>query len=165
MFPSSPFTDTHLDSSTNHRHSHHHETRNPHANVTPEERFERLCMFLEAQFGSSISPIAKPKLPERATLPKPTVDSDEAKVEAKEDDDMEESDESLSHLEAEEMERLHAIGIPVPGLEVRVEKHVAKIWLETLEVECSYGVLRDRVKAVVERAVETVAPLWGQTQQ
>lgn len=68
----------------------------------------------------------------------------------------------LEDLEAEEMERLHSVGIPVPGVEIRVEKYVARVWLETLEVECEFKTLRDRVKAVVERAVETVAPLWGE---
>lgn len=48
----------------------------------------------------------------------------------------------------------------MPGLEIRVDKHVARVWLETLEVECGSAVLRDRVRVVVERAVETVAGLW-----
>ncbi|KAI9730273.1 MAG: endoribonuclease ysh1 [Cirrosporium novae-zelandiae] len=130
-------------------HTHNH--RNLHANVTPEERFSRLCMFLEAQFGSSIIPIERPKL-----KPKEVTNGDGIKMEEIEDGD------NLEDLEAEEMERLHSLGIPVPGVEIKVDKHVAKVWLETLEVECSYGVLRDRVKAVIERAVETVAPLWGQ---
>lgn len=106
-------------------------------------------MFLEAQFGPLINPITRPKI-----MPKPPIDADGIKGEPFEDEDMED-------LEAEEMERLHSVGIPVPGVEITVDKHTAKVWLETLEVECSYGVLRDRVKAVVERAVETVAPLWG----
>lgn len=106
-------------------------------------------MFLEAQFGSSITPITHPKL-----TPKSSVDAEGTKCEDFEED--------LSDLEAEEIERLHTAGIPVPGIEIRVDKHVAKVWLETLEVECEYGVLRDRVRAVVERAVETVAPLWSQ---
>ena len=49
----------------------------------------------------------------------------------------------------------------MPGLEIRVDKNVATVWLETLEVECKNRILGDRVKAVVERAVEVVAPLWG----
>ena len=120
-----------------------------HANVTPEERFSRLCMFLEAQFGNEIKPITHPKL-----APKPETDEDGIKAEPSED--------YLEDLEAKELERLHSIGIPIPGVEIRVDKHVAKVWLETLEVECGYTILRDRVKAVVERAVETVAPLWSQ---
>ena len=109
-------------------------------------------MVLEAQFGNAIAPIMHPKLPS-----KPEFDADGIKAESMDEE------QTLEDMEAEEMERLHSIGIPVPGLEVRIDKHVAKIWLETLEVECSYTVLRDRVKAVVEQAVETVAPLWGRT--
>ena len=105
-------------------------------------------MFLEAQFGSLIIPITHPKL-----TPKSSVDTEGFKAEDFEED--------LSDREAEEIERLHTAGIPVPGIEIRVDKHVAKVWLETLEVECEYTVLRDRVRAVVERAVETVAPLWS----
>lgn len=114
-------------------------------------------MFLEAQFGPLVSPITKPKLVLKK--PGPTVDENGIKNDPEDDEIMEDE---MADLEAEEMERLHSVGIPVPGLEIRVDKHIAKVWLETLEVECSNGVLRDRVKAVVERAVETVAPLWGQ---
>lgn len=89
-------------------------------------------------------------------------DGDPVKNEPRDGLDMDEAESERADLEAEELERLHSIGIPVPGVEITVDKHIAKVWLETLEVECSYGVLRDRVKAVVERAVETVAPLWGQ---
>ena len=151
------FTDNGLESSRAH---HHHEKRNPHAYITPEERLSRLCMFLEAQFGSCITPIAKPKLLFGASMtPKRAAEINGVKIEPSEDTDG--GDEDLSDFEAEELERLHSLGIPVPGLEIKVDKNVAKVWLETLEVECTYGVLRDRVKAVVERAVETVAPLWG----
>lgn len=59
------------------------------------------------------------------------------------------------------MERLHSIGIPVPGLEITVGGNTARVWLETLEVECGFKTLRERVRAVVERAVETVCPLWA----
>ena len=112
-------------------------------------------MFLEAQFGTNIKPITHPKIAPKPA--RPSVDADGVKAEEESDE------EDLEDLEAEEMERLHSIGIPVPGIEIAVDKHVAKVWLETLEVECGFGVLRDRVKAVVERAVETVAPLWGQS--
>ncbi|KAL8886787.1 MAG: hypothetical protein Q9215_005557 [Flavoplaca cf. flavocitrina] len=143
-------------SSQKQRHGHSHGRRNPHANVSSDERFSRLCMFLEAQFGSDIKPITRPKL--QPKVPKPSMDADGIKNEPEED----EVEDDIEDIEAEEMERLHSIGIPVPGVEIRVEKHVAKVWLETLEVECGWSVLGDRVKAVVERAVETVAPLWGQ---
>lgn len=146
-------------------------------------------MFLEAQFGPTITPLLQPKL-KLALKPKPkptfassltttitaapqpteTIKPDPASPSSptpeptttnNDDADNEDEEHDLAALEAEELGRLHAIGIPVPGVAIRVDKHVAKVWLETLEVECEYGVLRDRVRAVVERAVETVAPLWG----
>ncbi|KAL8664251.1 MAG: hypothetical protein Q9202_003201 [Teloschistes flavicans] len=140
-------------SQNHHQHNHTHGKRNPHANVSPDERFSRLCMFLEAQFGHNITPITRPKLAPKP--PKPAYDADGIKTDPEE----EEEEVDVEDLEAEEMERLNSVGIPVPGVEIAVEKHVAKVWLETLEVECGYAILRDRVKAVVERAVETVAPL------
>lgn len=148
-----------IESSKLHTHNHAHQKRNLHANVTPQERFARLCMFLEAQFGPQISPITHPKLMAKGS--KAPADGDGVKLEPKDEADIEEAEDLLADLEAEELERLHSIGIPVPGVEIRVDHHVAKVWLETLEVECTYGILRDRVKAVVERAVETVAPLWA----
>ena len=56
---------------------------------------------------------------------------------------------------------MHNLGIPVPGIEIRFDNHVAKVWLEDLEVECKAAALRGRVKAVVERGVETVSGLWA----
>jgi len=112
-------------------------------------------MFLEAQFGAdNISPIATPKLSGPAAL----------KAEASEDVMSESSDDEgreLEQLQREEIERLHKIGIPVPGVEIKVDKSVAKVWLEDLEVECSNRILEDRVRRVVERAVEVTAPLWS----
>ncbi|MCJ1390321.1 endoribonuclease ysh1 [Xylographa bjoerkii] len=145
-----------------HEHRHSHGMRNPHANITSEERLSRLCMFLEAQFGPSVSPISKPKLAAKngAGL-KTRTDSNSIKNDLGSSESEEDEVDDPAELEAEELERLHNLGIPVPGLEIKVDRYVAKVWLETLEVECSYAVLRDRVKAVVERAVETVAPLWG----
>ncbi|KAK2751107.1 endoribonuclease ysh1 [Myotisia sp. PD_48] len=129
---------------------------NPHTNISPEERFLRLCMMLEAQFGSNIAPIERPKVNRSSSS------SDALNV--KEETDVlpkKEEEEHLEDLEAAELERLHTLGIPVPGIEIKVDKHVARVWLETLEVECSYPVLRDRVRAVVEKAVETVADMWN----
>jgi cleavage and polyadenylation specificity factor subunit 3 len=60
-----------------------------------------------------------------------------------------------------ELERLHRLGIPVPGVAIKVDKMEATVWLEDLEVECKNKVFADRVRAVVERAVEVSAPLWG----
>lgn len=108
-------------------------------------------MILEAQFGSeNIIPISRPKLPPISTPASPS----DVKSESQ-------SPDSFTDAETEELERLHAIGIPVPGLEIRVDKQVARVWLETLDVECKGAVLKDRVAAVVERAVETVSPLWS----
>ncbi|KAK8203356.1 endoribonuclease ysh1 [Zalaria obscura] len=133
-------------SSKHHSHSHSPPERNLHAHVTPAERLSRLCMFLEAQFGEdAITPIAKPKL-----VPVP------------EDEGLDEisREKAQAQREAAELERLHSMGIPVPGLEIRFDKHVAKVWLERLEVECATRSLADRVRAVTERAMEVVAPLW-----
>ena len=112
-------------------------------------------MFLEAQFGPLVTPIAKPRVVPKP--PKPALHDEGIKNEPEEEADEDDAED----VEAEELERLHSIGIPVPGIEIKVDKHVVKVWLETLEVECASNVLRERVKAVVERAVETVAPLWG----
>ena len=153
----------HAHNHDHHDHGHSKGERNIHANVTPEERFERLCMFLEAQFGNQITPIRRPKIlfaPEQKKIEgmngiksEPPEDEEEVGL----------GEEEMRELEAEEMDRLIALGIPVPGVEIRVDKNVARVWLEDLDVECKNAVLRDRVKAVVERAVETVAPLWAVT--
>ena len=144
-------------SSRSHSHSYYKDHRNPHANVTLEERFSRLCMFLEAQFGPLVSPITRPQISLQPVKAK-VEESNGIKVEPEEDVELTEDD--MKELEAEEMERLHSIGIPVPGVEIRVDKYVAKVWLERLEVECTNATLKARVQAVVERALETVAPLW-----
>lgn len=153
-------------SSRNGHHHHNHQTngekqtksRNVHAEVSPEERFSRLCMFLEEQFGQGITPIETPKI--TAGVNKTEGKVGDVKQEAVDDDSEPDEEGDTEEWEAAERARLAALGIPVPGLEIKVDKHVAKVWLETLEVECTNNVLRDRVKAVVERAVETVAPLW-----
>ena len=139
-------------SSKHHSHEHHHheKKKNLHADASSEERFARLCMFLEEQFGTGITPIETPKLAKANVQASTNGVKDESSAD----------EEDPEEAEATERARLAAIGIPVPGLEIRVDKNVAKLWLETLEVECANGVLRDRVKAVVERAVETVAPMW-----
>lgn len=70
-------------------------------------------------------------------------------------------DVKLSPTDKAELKRLHNLGIPVPGIEIKFDKHAARVWLENLEVECASGPLKARVKAVVERAVETVSGLWA----
>tara|TARA_R110002003_G_scaffold244_10_gene17512 strand:+ start:6724 stop:6957 length:234 start_codon:yes stop_codon:yes gene_type:complete len=68
---------------------------------------------------------------------------------------------ALSPEDKAELKRLHNLGIPVPGIEIRFDRHVARVWLESLDVECASNALRARVKAVVERGVETVSGLWS----
>jgi len=106
-----------------------------------------------------------PKLPPLTRDQKPKkvegedgADSD-ASMELSDDEDEEER--LLELRQKTELERLHKLGIPVPGVVITVDKMVATVWLEDLEVECNQKVFADRVKAVVERAVEVTAPLWA----
>ena len=124
--------------------------RNEHANVGTKERFERLCMLLEEQFGENIRPVEGMRETAAGYV----------KDEESEEDENDEED-AIEKKEAQERARLAAMGIPVPGLEIKFDKYVARVWLEDLEVECTEKVFKERVKAVVERAVETVAPLWA----
>ncbi|PQK17080.1 hypothetical protein BB8028_0007g02790 [Beauveria bassiana] len=144
--------------------------RNPHARISPEDRLERLLWFLEAQFGAdNVAPIETPRLPATPALPSPPPDdaADAIKPDA---DAMEvenggggDDDEAaaLEQRQRRELERLHKLGIPVPGVSIKVDSMTATVWLEDLEVESSKAVFADRVRAVVERAVEVTAPLWG----
>lgn len=109
-------------------------------------------MMLEAQFGSNIAPIERPRVPSDLAIG-PTEGAEDTKTELNE--------ERIADIESAELDRLQALGLPVPGIEIKVDKHVARVWLENLEVECANAVLRDRVRIVVERAVETVAGLWA----
>jgi cleavage and polyadenylation specificity factor subunit 3 len=134
--------------------------------LTPQEKLDRLFLFLEAQFGAdAVAPVATPKLPPLTRDQKPKkvegedgADSD-ASMELSDDEDEEER--LLELRQKTELERLHKLGIPVPGVVITVDKMVATVWLEDLEVECNQKVFADRVKAVVERAVEVTAPLWA----
>lgn len=148
-------------SASKHSHAHVLPTRNLHSHLTPQERLERLFMFLEAQFGAdAVAPIAKPKLPPLIKDEKPANDGgSEASMELSDDGDAEGKLQELR--ENTEIERLHKIGIPVPGVSIKVDKMIATVWLEDLEVECPNRVFADRVRAVVERATEVTAPLWG----
>ncbi|KAM5475353.1 endoribonuclease ysh1 [Microsporum audouinii] len=148
-------------SKNKHCHSHAPLPNNPHSHLTPEERFMRLCMILEAQFGSEIAPIERPKM-KRGGGPNASSPSNEDAGKADTPElEGSEDEEELQEMEELELGRLHSLGIPVPGVEIKVDNHIARVWLETLEVECSYPVLRDRVRVVVERAVETVADMWN----
>ncbi|KAI2632298.1 beta-lactamase-like protein [Hypoxylon sp. NC1633] len=154
-------------SASNHSHSHSHgqTARNLHTNSSSEERLERLFLFLEAQFGSdALAPVATPKLPPltKDKKPKEPEEDDDAASDASMElsDDGEEEERLLELRRKTELDRLHKIGLPVPGVSIKVDKMVATIWLEDLEVECNHKAFADRVKAVVERAIEVTAPLW-----
>lgn len=166
---SSPAAVKQSSSMHSHSHSHSHDlpTRNLHARLSPTERLERLFMFLEAQFGAeNVSPIVIPKIDFPIDRNPLLTNTPIKKDEDAEDDDSApptpsstEEEEELEKMQRKEIERLHKIGIPVPGVEIRVDKLVAKVWLETLEIECASKVLFERVKGVVEKAVEVSAPL------
>jgi cleavage and polyadenylation specificity factor subunit 3 len=147
-----------IESAKDKHHHHHHDEDdtgipslpNAHAQAGPQERLARMLMMLEAQFGGdNIGPIERPRVPTDLALG-PQNDGEEI------------NDERFSDIEAAELNRLIAMGIPVPGIEIKVDKHVARVWLEDLEVECTNAVLRDRIRVVVERAIETVAGLWAE---
>jgi cleavage and polyadenylation specificity factor subunit 3 len=119
-------------------------------------------MFLEAQFGAdNVNPIAVPKLDGQEAIVRssPTVKDEGADDGASESSEDEERE--LEALQRQEIDRLHNIGIPVPGVEIKVDKNVAKVWLEDLEIECANRMFAERVRVVVERAVEVTAPLWA----
>ena len=142
--------------------------RNLHAQITPEEQFSRLCMFLEAQFGAdNVMPIAEPRLDEEEEEEAKAVDGEEDGGDGGDGGDGEKPsvDDEKKRAKREEkirveLERLHAAGIPVPGVLVKVDNMEAKVWLDDLEIECANRMFADRVRAVVEPAVEVTAPLW-----
>lgn len=116
-------------------------------------------MFLEAQFGAdNVSPIAKPQPQLTSATTPTTTDTTPTCTETAITDDNEKLI-KYTPTESAELARLHALGIPVPGIEIRVDKVAAKVWLEDLKVECASAVLRDRVGRVVQRAVECLSGL------
>ncbi|ODA81720.1 hypothetical protein RJ55_00223 [Drechmeria coniospora] len=162
-------------SSANSKHSHAHDhARNPHARSSPAERLERLFWFLEAQFGAdNVSPVENPRLPD-APQDADAKDDPAAKKEGQEGQEEQEAagegdamdedtnaEAELAERRKKEMDRLHKIGIPVPGVLIKVDKMEATVWLEDLEIESNNKVFADRVRAVMERAVEVTAPLWA----
>ena len=143
--------------------------KNPFANVDPAEKLNRLFMFLEAQFGEdAITPIAQPKLPvtNGAVETNGSAEAGNLTSNATSDATNDATSDGVSNNSeqeravAAELERLHALGIPVPGVEIKVDSKIARVWLEELEVECASKILKERVGRVVLRAMETVAPLW-----
>ncbi|KAJ4991805.1 Endoribonuclease YSH1 [Stagonosporopsis vannaccii] len=148
-------------SSRQHSHSHAQpekpkETKHhPHATPDSATRLARLLLFLEAQFGEeAVNPIPYP----RSSAINPANNTNGTAGIAP-SDAMDTSGE-ISAEDKAELKRLHNIGIPVPGIEVKFDRFVAKIWLEDLDIECTNNALRARVKAVVERGVETISGLW-----
>jgi cleavage and polyadenylation specificity factor subunit 3 len=136
--------------------SHRFKQPHPHRTPDPATRLARLCLFLEAQFGQdAVFPIT---LPRNSTSPAPATSSSPTSFSLAPSPDLQQD---LSPEDKAELKRLHNLGIPVPGIEVRFDKYVAKVWLEDLDVECASNPLRMRVKAVVERGVETVSGLWS----
>jgi cleavage and polyadenylation specificity factor subunit 3 len=123
--------------------------------LDPKERLSRLFMLLEAQFGNDVTPINSLR-PTKATQPTPPPEEG-----AKEED----RDEEMTDAEVEKaLERLHTLGIPVPGIKIDVGGQVVNVWLEDMSVEsvtARSAVLKQRVEMVVREAVECVAPLWG----
>lgn len=94
-------------------------------------------MFLEAQFGECVTPLEPGAQP--AHLPQEITEIEEVEDE---DEDM-------------DLERMKRV---VPGVQIKIDSMIANVWFETLDVECRNESLRMRIKTVVERAVETVAP-------
>ena len=64
--------------------------------------------------------------------------------------------------EEHELKRLHRLGIPVPAVTIKADDSIATVWLETLRVDSENKALRARVQAVVDDALEAVAPLWAE---
>ncbi|KAG6258316.1 endoribonuclease ysh1 [Claviceps purpurea] len=156
--------------SHSHSHHHHHDQptgTNPHAHPSPSDRLDRLFWFLEAQFGAdNVAPVEIPRLAELEPESRPKqVDATPSEDAMEVDTDTEGTDPTkediLRERQVKELERLHKIGIPVPGVSIKVDKMHATVWLEDLEVDCNNKVFADRVRAVVERGVEVTAPLWG----
>lgn len=169
-------------SSRQHSHSHSHDDTfalrfkgaHPHRTADPATRLSRLFLILENQFGAeAIKPISLPRtsssltpLTISTTAPSTPADT------ANEGTPMDVTEPysvaaapsvtpELSPEDKAELRRLHNIGIPVPGIEIKFDKYAARVWLEDLDVECANKTLKARIKAVVERGVETVSGLWA----
>ncbi|KAF1837379.1 hypothetical protein BDW02DRAFT_566036 [Decorospora gaudefroyi] len=134
----------------------HFKSKHPHHTTDPSTRLARLFLFLEAQFGpDAVTPIT---LPRNSTSKSSADDSptESFSVAAAPPDKN-----TLSAEDKAELRRLHGLGIPVPGVQIEVDRFLAKVWLEDLSVQCEHTAFRARVKAVVERGVETVSGLWS----
>ncbi|KAJ8613703.1 hypothetical protein MRB53_036845 [Persea americana] len=154
-----------------------HSSHHPLARTSLPERLSRLMLFMEAQFGAdATAPIHRPRIKTGSAGEDSTTDEADTKADVKLEADSTEdgasgSDLALTAEEQQELARLHALHIPVPGLQITIDtlastngaKTVAKVWLEDLSVEVEgpqANVVRDRVKAVVKGAMGAVKPLW-----
>jgi cleavage and polyadenylation specificity factor subunit 3 len=155
--------------------THRFKKPHPHRTTDPSTRLARLFLFLEAQFGEeAVRPITLPRNSTTTATANGTPAANPDSMDTSTPDDAKSQepfsvaalpppiapDDQLSAEDKAELKRLHNLGIPVPGVEIKFDKWVAKVWLEDLDVECANNALRARVKAVVERGVETVSGLW-----
>lgn len=155
-------------SSRMHSHSHSHDdemalqkraAQAKQKDLDPKERLSRLFMLLEAQFGENVTPIQTLR-PRKAGQLTPPPEGTETIKASDEDGDQEMTDAEVEKA----LERLHNIGIPVPGIAIDVNGQIVHVWLEDMSVEsvtAKSAVLKQRVEMVVREAVECVAPLWG----
>lgn len=176
------YTDTLPGSGQAHAHDHSHDVESNGHGPNPQSRLDGIIGFLQEQFGpDSVSLITTPKLPplpvrELQTRPvKKSEDdedgdktmggnegpggSDDGDLNAVKAEDDEAEDDMEARTQAE-LARLQAIGIPVPGIAVKVDRMEAKLWLEDFEIECGHKALADRIRAIVERACDMMDPIW-----
>jgi cleavage and polyadenylation specificity factor subunit 3 len=119
-----------------------------------------LFLLLEEQFAptesdpdSVISPLTTPRLPQELLPPAETDQTSQEKA--------------LAQAQHSELERLHSLGFPVPGLEIKAGGSVAKLWFGQneaglgLEIETGARALKARVQAVVEKVGDGVGWMWG----
>jgi cleavage and polyadenylation specificity factor subunit 3 len=144
--------------------SHRFKAPHPHHTADPATRLARLLLFLEAQFGEdAVHPIPYPRSSALNPSNTSTGAANGTQTQASSTESTPDAGVDADTFTAEdkaEIKRLHNLGIPVPGVEVKFDRFVARVWLEDLDVECSNNALRARVKAVVERGVETISGLW-----
>ncbi|RMZ73116.1 endoribonuclease ysh1 [Pyrenophora seminiperda CCB06] len=153
--------------------------RHPHAATSPSTRLARLFLFLEAQFGEeAVRPITLPRNSTTTATTNgtpaisPTDDSPAIPPHPPPP-----SSSPKPYSVAAFPPRMQTTRTRTTNSPQRTEpnsnacitsaylfqgwKSRLTIWLEDLEVECANNALRARVKAVVERAVETVSGLWS----
>ncbi|KAL9085694.1 MAG: hypothetical protein Q9159_004571 [Coniocarpon cinnabarinum] len=119
-----------------------HALHNPHAHVAASTQYSRLLLFLEAQFGSEgITPLSAADLPSTAT------------------DTTTKGEVAMTDAMNQSAQTDLPVGVP-PALKIAIDANEALVWMATGNVECKHAVTKARVQAVLERAMETVAPVW-----